>query len=123
MVNKQDYLNAVTQNIEIVRGDTLAFDFILGGLKQLSAYRRFGAFFNIVEHYGDNILAQSSINNGISLDEYDAEKDTALYSVVLAPGKTKNLDTGRYFYELKIEDETNVVTLMRGSFTLLYNID
>jgi hypothetical protein len=62
-------------------------------------------------------------DDGISLEEYDSTKDVALFSVSLSPDKTKDMDLMRYYYNLQIKDDDNVVTLMRGRLTLLYEID
>ena len=86
MLNKQDYINAIYQDIEIVRGDTLAFNF------------------------------------DITLEEYDAEKDVAIYSVVVEPAKTKTMDLARYYYDLELSTDDDVITLMRGRLTLVYGV-
>lgn len=122
MVNKQDYLNAVTQNIEMVRGDTLAFNFVLSGLGSLAAYNAFDISFSVAEHYNDPVIIQSIKGDGITVDSYDTEKDEAVFSVYVAPRKTENIDIGRYYYDLQIKDSSNTLTLMRGILTLMYDV-
>lgn len=122
MVNKQDYLNAINQNIDMVRGDTLAFNFVLGGLGSLAAYNALNIAFSVSEHYNEPIIIQSSKGDGISLLSYDTKKDEAIYSVFVAPGKTVDAEIGRYYYDLQIKDTSNTVTLMRGILTLLYDV-
>ena len=123
MVNKQDYLNAINQDIEMVRGDTLAFNFQLHGLGTREAYEALTVKFAIVEHYGGDLVAICENDDGITLNVYDEFNDLATFCVSLAPIKTTYLDLTRYYYDLQIEDETNVLTLMRGHFTLLYNVN
>lgn len=123
MINKQDFLNAWTQEIEMVRGDTLAFNFQLAGLGSESEYEDLTCIFSAAEHYGDNNVVEINNYNGISLIEYDAAHDIATFGVSVAPAKTRYLPLTRYYYELKIKDDTNVVTLMRGHLTLLYNLN
>ena len=122
MVNKQDFINAINQNIEMVRGDTLAFDFQLSGLGSRSAYENLLITFAVAEHYDDEELIEVTYDNGITLEEYDTLSDTATFSVYVAPSMTKSLDLTRYFYDLQIKDDTNVITLMRGRLTLLYDV-
>ena len=122
MVNKQDYMNAVNQNIEMVRGDTLLFNFILGGLNNYATYDSLEVNFSVAEHYDEPVIAQSTKGNGITLERYDQEKDEALFAVYLAPDKTKTMEIGRYYYDLQIKDSSNTVTLMRGYFTLVYDV-
>ena len=122
MVNKQDYLNAINQNIDMVRGDTLAFNFVLGGLGRLEEYNALSITFAVAEHYEEAIIFQSTKGDGISLEKYNIDKDQAVFSVFVAPRKTESLDTGRYYYDLQIKTNSNTLTLMRGILTLLYDV-
>ena len=122
MVNKQDFFNAVNQNIDMVRGDNLAFNFQLSGLGSRSAYEDLLVTFAVAEHYDNESIIECTLDNGIALESYNAANDTATFSVFVAPNKTKTLDLTRYYYDLQIKDDTNVVTLMRGRLTLVYDI-
>jgi hypothetical protein len=107
----------------MVRGDTLAFNFQLAGLGSEEAYEALTCVFAASEHYEANNVVEVTNYNGISLVEYDAAHDVATFGVSVAPASTKDLPLTRYYYELKIKDDTNIVTLMRGHLTLLYNIN
>ena len=120
MVNKQDYMNAINQNIEMVRGDTLAFNFQLMGLGSRAAYEALDVAFAVTENYDKAALFEVTNGNGIELESY--ENDTATFSVCVAPELTKNIDVMRYFYDLQIKDTANVITLMRGYLTLVYDV-
>ena len=122
MVNKQDYINAINQNIDMVRGDNLAFNFQLSGLGSRNAYAALAVTFAVAENYDDPLLIECTNGNGIALENYDATKDVATFSVFVAPNKTKTLDLARYYYDLQIKDTSNVVTLMRGRLTLVYDV-
>lgn len=122
MINKQDFLNAWAQEIEMVRGDTLAFNFQLAGLGSYEAYQDLICVFAFAEHYESDNVVEINNYNGISLIEYDAAHDIATFGVSVAPASTRYLPLTRYYYELKIKDDNNVVTLMRGHLTLLYNL-
>lgn len=122
MVNKQSFLNSINQDIDMVRGDTLAFNFELGGLGSRAAYDALDVLLAVAEHYDDEALIEITKTDGIALEEYDSETDTALFSVCIAPTYTKNLALDRYYYDLQIKDTNNVITLMRGRFTILWDV-
>ena len=119
MVNKQEYLNAVEQNIEMVRGDTLAFNFQLGGLTQAEC-EALTVTFAVTNDYEEDALFE--IANGTGIELIDYADGIATYSVAVSPSITANMEVARYYYDLQIEDADNKVTLMRGSFTLLYEV-
>lgn len=119
MVNKQEYLNAVEQNIEMVRGDTLAFNFQLGGLTQAEC-EALTVTFAVTNDYEEDALFE--ITNGTGIELIDYVDGIATYSVAVSPSITAGMEVARYYYDLQIEDTDNKVTLMRGSFTLLYEV-
>lgn len=122
MINRQDFINAINQNIDMIRGDTLAFNFQLTGLGSQDAYEDLLITFAVAEHYDDEELIEITNADGIDLEEYNTATDTATYSVYIAPNKTKTLDLASYYYDLQIKDDTNVITLMRGRLTLKWDV-
>ena len=106
----------------MVRGDTLEFSFQLAGLESRSAYEDLIVTFAVAEHYDDASLIEITSGNGIELEDYDTAKDTATFSVNVAPNMTKTLDLNRYYYDLQIKDDNNVITLMRGRLTILWDV-
>lgn len=122
MINKQDFLNAWNQEIEMVRGDTLAFNFQLAGLGSEAAYQALTFIFSIAENYSENNVVELTYYNGMALLEYDAAHDVATFGISVAPANTKSLPLTRYVYDLKMKDDINVITLMRGHLTLLFNL-
>lgn len=119
MLNKQDYMNAIEQNIDMVRGDTLAFNFQLQGLEGVTPF----IVFSCAEHYNDDPIFTANTSVGdIARIDYDATTDTATYSVVISPNKTKTMDLTRYYYDLELRTSDTVVTLMRGRLTLVYGV-
>jgi hypothetical protein len=119
MLNKQDYINAIYQDIDIVRGDTLIYNFQVQGLNGVTPY----IIFSCAENYNyDPIFTADTTSGEITLEEYDAEKDIATYSVVIVPNKTKTMDLGRYYYDLELSTTDDVITLMRGRLTLVYGV-
>lgn len=122
MVNKKDFINAIDKNIDMIRGDTLAFSFQLAGLESRSAYEDLIVTFAVAEHYDDASLIEITNGNGIELEDYDTAKDTATFTVNVAPNMTKTLDLNRYYYDLQIKNDNNVITLMRGRLTILWDV-
>ena len=124
MVNKQDYLNAVEQNIEMVRGDTLAFNFNLSGLGSRAEYEALTIEFKAAYGIDDApSVTATTEEGGVTLEDYNTATDTALFSVNIAPNKTKALELSRLYYNLQIISDDNVITLMRGRLSLVYEID
>jgi hypothetical protein len=122
MVNKQQFSNAFNQEIEMVRGDTLSFNFELTGLGSQEDYEDLIVLFSISDDYYKNPIIEVNRTNGISLLSYDSASDTALFAVNVAPEMTASEDLARYYYNLQIKDTENTLTLMRGHLTLLYEV-
>ena len=119
MLNKQDYINAIYQDIDMVRGDTMTFNFQLQGLDGITPY----IVFTCAETYNDApIFTADTIGGDISLEAYDEENDVATYTVVIVPNKTKTMDLNRYYYDLQLSTDDDVITLMRGRLTLVYGV-
>ena len=118
MVNKQNFINAVTQDIEMVKGDTLEYGIQLQGLEGAEP----NIVFSCALNYYDDVLFNADLEDGINRDSYDAETDTATYSIRRAPEKTASLDLDRYYYDLQMVLGDDVITLMRGRLTLLYEV-
>jgi hypothetical protein len=119
MIVKKDFINAIYQDIEMVRGDTMTFNFELQGLEGQTPDN---IIFSCAEHYDDEPLFTADLSEGITLEEYDEVKDVAIYSVRIIPSKTSILDLNRYYYDLELTINEDVITLMRGRLTLLYEV-
>lgn len=127
MVNKQDFYNAVDIDITMVRGDTMIFNFQLGGLGRASAYTAdaLPISLGVAEHYYDPPLFEvtRADRRGIQLEEYDAAADLATFSVRIAPYTTRRLDINRYYYDLRMRNNGDGdLTLMRGRFILVNEV-
>lgn len=119
MLNKQNFLNAITQDIEMVRNDTLAFNFQLQGLNGAMPS---DIIFYCTDNPNNTAIFTLDLTSGITLEDYDDETDTLTYSVRVAPEVTENLDIARYYYDMTMIYDTDRLTLMRGRLDLLYNI-
>ena len=122
MVNNQDFYNADRRDIEIVRGDTMSFNFQLVGLEGIAPSK---VTFMVKENYNDadaDALVNLEIGAGITQIDYDTDTDTFTFCVHLRPAQTDELDLARYYYDLQIAVDGDVFTLMKGRFTLDYDV-
>lgn len=119
MVNSNDFINAIDRDIIFVKGDTLSFNFQIQGLEGATPD---AIIFSCAEYPNETAIFTSEIGDGVELEEYNAEKDIATYSVRVDPNKTKGLDVARYYYDLELRINNDVITLMRGRLTLLYEV-
>lgn len=118
MINKQDFINAITQDIDMVKGDSLEFAFQLQGLEGAEPNFTFSCALS----YYDSPLFTVDDEDGITRESYDAVKDIATYTIRVAPNKTEALDLNRYYYDLEMRLDDEVITLMRGRLTLVYEV-
>ena len=115
-----DFNNSIQRTITMVRGDTLSFGFQITGLAGVEPDE---IYFSCKDKLEDNeYIFSIDTSSGIELRSYDAETDTLTYGVALAPSYTKNVDLGRYFYDLRMTIDSDVITLMRGDFVLEWRV-
>lgn len=109
-------MNYYKNDIRHCKGDTYSSAIVIEGLGQTVD----SIYFTCRENLNDNaeILFQSGINDGISMIEYDEEKDIRKYAIRIAPSKTKDLQSGTYYYDLEVSVNSDVFTVMKGKFIL-----
>lgn len=122
MINRQDFINAINKNIDMVRGDSLNFNFQLQGLGSRAEYEGLDITFTVAENYNASAAIEVTDGAGIELIEYDVTKDIATFGLSVAPNMTSELDLARYYYDLQINHNGEVITLMRGRFTVVYDV-
>ena len=111
-------MNKNQLNLETTKGDTLSFGVEIYNLGQpLEA-----AFFTCRANYDDggNIF-QKSINNGITLSSTD-EFGNYIYVVRVAPEDTENVAPSKYYYDMQIELNGDVFTILKGILTIDYDV-
>lgn len=123
MINKQAYLNAIYQDIEIVKGDTLSFNFQLQGLGGATPVFTL----TVKEHYDDNtnviqVKSTDPAPKPFRQIDYDADTDTTTFVCRIKNELTDNLELMRYYYDLHMTVNGDSITLMRGRFTALYEV-
>lgn len=109
-------MNYYKNDIRHVKGDTFSSGLKVEGLEQdLDT-----AYFTCRENLNDNseALFVKSLNNGITLVDYDDEKDIREYAVRIAPEDTKDLQSGTYYYDLEIGVNGDIFTIMKGLFVI-----
>ena len=96
--------------ITMVQGDTLSFGMELYDENgQLFTTDLTHAYFTCKQNYTDSAnVFQKSLNNGITKIE------DGKYTVRVAPSDTKNVKSGRYFYDFRIGVNSDVFTVLKG---------
>ena len=112
--------NSIKRDISMVRGDTLSFGFQIQGL---AGVRPDEIYFSCKEHLEDETYIFSiSLEDGISERSYDSETDTLTYGVRVAPELTAQVDFGKYFYDLQLVINSDVLTLMKGKLSIEWEV-
>lgn len=109
-------MNYYSNNIKNCKGDTFSCALVVEDLGQDLDQ----VYFTCRETLNDNaeILFQCSLGDGVSLVEYDAEKDIRKYAIRVSPEKTENLQAGTYYYDEEITVNGDVFTIMKGRFII-----
>ena len=109
-------MNYYKNDIRHIKGDTYS-----SGLKVENLGQDLDtAYFTCRENLNDNsqALFVKSLNNGISLVDYDEENDIRKYAIRVIPSKTENLQSGTYYYDEEIRVNGDVFTIMKGKFII-----
>ena len=94
---------AITKQINMVKGDSLVFGMEFSGLDTLDS-----ASFTCRTDWEETVVFQKTIGSGIT------KVSDGVYRVRVAPADTEDVDGGEYVYDLKIEANNDVYTIMRG---------
>lgn len=104
---------AIKRDITIPRGDTLAFGFECASLGQDLD----GAYFSCkVNADDDTYVFQKTINDGIT------KVSSGKYRIRVAPDDTADLEVADYAYDFRIEVNSDVYTVMQGTFKLTQEV-
>ena len=100
------------ENLTMVRGDTLAFGFELDGVTTANA-----VYFSVKKTLFDTeYILQKTIGNGI------VKIEDGKYSVRVAPSDTHDLEVGTYYYDLQIDVNGDVFTVLYGTLEIIADI-
>ena len=101
------------KNITMTRGDTLSFGMEFDGLVQDLDSAYFTCKSNKSD--ADNVF-QKSIDNGIT------KIDSGQYVVRVAPSDTKDIEAGKYYYDLEIGVGDDIFTIMHGVLEIIQDV-
>ena len=114
------FFNPIKRDIAIVQGDTCSFGFQLQGLQ---GQRPTSIILSCKETVEDeDPLFMVSDSDTIDERSYDETNDILTYSVRIPPYLTQEVPLGRYFYDLQIAINNDVITLMIGRLSLEYQV-
>lgn len=102
-------------NLEMIRGDTLSFAFEVEFDEAPQKLQK--ADFTCKMSLDDDAnIFRKSIGSGINFAKQDGTK--LYYIVRVAPEDTKDLETGMYYYDLSIELNGDVFTILDGALKI-----
>lgn len=102
-------------NLEMIRGDTLSFAFEVEFDEAPQKLEK--ADFSCKTNFDDDdVLFHKELEKGINFSKQDGNK--MYYIVRVAPGDTKNLEAGMYYYDLSIELNGDVFTILNGALKI-----
>lgn len=107
-------MNFYRKNIKNVRGDTYSIGFKTEGINQKLDNIYFTCRDNLTDE--SNVLFQKSLGDGITLTDQD--EDIYSYNVRVAPEDTRDIQSGTYYYDLQININEDIFTIMRGKFII-----
>ncbi len=103
-----------TQNLSMVRGDTLAFDVRLSDLDGATIS---SLYFTVKKKASDDVfIFQKSMVSGIT------RVDDTTFRVRVAPEDTNGVVAGKYAYDLQIGVGTDIYTLLMGSLSIVQDV-
>ena len=102
-------------NLEMIRGDTLSFAFEVEFDEAPQKLEK--ADFTCKANFDDNdALFHKELEKGINFSKQDGTK--LYYIVRVAPEDTENLEAGMYYYDLQIELNGDVFTILNGALKI-----
>lgn len=102
-------------NLEMIRGDTLSFAFEVEFDEAPQKLAK--ADFTCKANFDDNdALFNKELEKGINFSKQDGTK--LYYIVRVAPEDTENLEAGMYYYDLSIELNGDVFTILNGALKI-----
>lgn len=102
-------------NFEVIRGDTLSFAFLVEFDEAPQKLEKVD-FTCKTNFDDDDALIHKELEKGINFSKQDGTK--LYYIVRIAPEDTKNLETGMYYYDLQIELNGDVFTILNGALKI-----
>ena len=102
-------------NFDLIRGDTLSFAFEVEFDEAPQKLEKVD--FTCKANFDDDgVVFHKELEKGINFSKQ--ERNKLLYIVRIAPEDTKNLETGMYYYDLSIEINGDVFTILNGALKI-----
>jgi len=100
-------------NIEMTKGDTLAFGIEILELGSAPD----SIFFTVKKNFDDDtILIQKTLQRGIT------PAGENKYRIRVAPSETEELEIGKYYYDIEITKNGDTYTVAKGILTIEYEV-
>ena len=102
-------------NLEMIKGDTLSFavEIEFDEAPQKLEKADFSCKMNLDD---DEALFHKELGKGINFSKQDGTK--MYYIVRVAPEDTENIEAGMYYYDLQIELNGDVFTILNGALKI-----
>lgn len=102
-------------NLEMIKGDTLSFAFEIEFDDEPQKLEK--AYFTCKANFddGDDVF-KKALGNGITFSKQ--ERNKMYYVVRIAPEDTKDIEAGHYFYDMQIELNGDVFTILNGALKI-----
>ena len=102
-------------NLEMIRGDTFSFAFEVEFDEAPQKLEK--ADFTCKTNFDDDdVVFHKELEKGINFVKQDGTK--LYYIVRVAPEDTKNIEAGMYYYDLSIELNGDVFTILNGALKI-----
>lgn len=106
-------------NFEMIKGDTLSFAVEIEFDDKPQELEK--AFFTCKKNLDDgDVVFQKTLEDGISFRKQ--ERNKMYYVVRIVPEDTKDIEAGHYFYDMQIEINSDVFTILTGALKVRYGI-
>lgn len=99
------------RNLSMVKGDTFSFKVNVYGSTSTNFTN---ILFSCSQNYAGDYIFQKEI-----LPSEDAASEKATYIITVSPEDTKSVIPGDYYYDLQINVNTDVFTLLYGKISIL----
>ena len=106
-------------NLEMIRGDTLSFAVEIEFDDKPQKLEK-AVFICKTNFDDDDDVFKKTLGNGITFSKQ--ERNKMYYVVRISPEDTKDIEAGHYFYDMQIELNSDVFTIMTGALKVRHGI-
>lgn len=110
-------MNYYKRDITLVRGDTFSNTIIVEDLGQDLEEIKFTCKSGLNDD--SDTIFEKELNDGITLIDYNEEEDIRKYAIRVPPEDTKDVQSGTYYYDIRIKVNFDIFTIMKGKLILV----